>query len=75
MTVAKLSQEDRDYIIQEVEGEIDSMSQDDYESMRRTRSSFMQWIRDIAYTIGRVISAPFRAIGNFIEGLLRGLFG
>jgi hypothetical protein len=73
--VARFSQADRDYIIREVENELEGMSQDDYESMKRTRSSFMQWIRDIAYAIGRFISAPFRAIGNFIEGLLEGIFG
>jgi hypothetical protein len=73
--MARLSQEDRDYIIREVESEIETISQDEYDSRRRTRSSFMQWIRDIAYKLGQFISAPFRAVGNFIEGLLEGLFG
>ena len=73
--MARLSKEDREYMIREVENEIEGMSQDDYESMRQTRTSFMQWIRNVAHAIGRFISAPFRAIGNFIEGLLEGIFG
>ena len=73
--MARLSKEDRDYLFQEVEREIQGISQDEYDSKRRTRSSFMQWVRNIAHQIGRFISAPFRVIGNFIEGILEGLFG
>ena len=35
----------------------------------------MGWLRGLAYRIGRLITAPFRAIVNVIKGFLDGLFG
>jgi hypothetical protein len=72
--MANLSQRDRDYIIREVQNELDSISQDDYESVRRTRDSFADWVKNLAYKIGRLISAPFRALFSLIEGFFEGLF-
>jgi len=70
----RLSQSERDYIINEVEDEMNSVSKEEYESRRRSDGSFMSWLRSIAHKIGRVISAPFRAVFNFIEGFFEGLF-
>lgn len=70
-----LSQSERDYVINELEDEMNSVSEEEYQSHKRTESSFMSWLRSIAYKLGRAVSAPFRAVFNVVESFLDGLFG
>lgn len=70
----RLTQQQKDYMIGTVEDELNSLSDDEYESYRRSESSFMRWVEAVAYRIGRLASAPFRAIFKFIKGFFDGFF-
>ena len=76
MADSELTREDMDYIINEVRGQLTSMSQSERRSIARTRDSFRNWlldaIRAIGRVIGKVISFPFRAIEAFFEGFGEG---
>lgn len=73
--MSALSEDEKDYVLAEVRSELDRMSRRRYEQIRASEGSFTAWVRNIAHTIGRIISAPFRAIFAFLEGLFDGLFG
>lgn len=74
-----ISYEDRQYILEQVEEELDNLEEYEIRNLRRSKHSFGEWVRDtvreIAEAIGYVISLPFRIIRDFIEGLWEGLFG
>lgn len=73
---SELSEEDMDYIIGEVRGQLSSMSAAQRRSVARTRDSFTNWllnaIRAIARTIGKIVAFPFRMLEAFFEGLEEG---
>jgi len=73
--MSDLSENEKEYVLSEVRNELDRMSRARYRQIRASESSFVAWIRNIARTIGEIISAPFRAIFAFIEGFIDGLLG
>ncbi len=76
--MGRISDDDINYIVDEVRDELGQLSSSRYRQVTRSEDSFIGWIRnqvyDIARSIGLIISAPFRAIWDAIRGFFDGLF-
>jgi hypothetical protein len=70
-----MSDYDEEEIRRRVHDEVDSLSAAQLRTFRVSRASMKSWIYETARKIGRIISAPFRWIADFISGILDGLFG
>lgn len=57
-----------------VQEEVDSLSDYQLQTFKRSKSSFESWIYRTAHAIGRALAAPIRWIMRLIEGFLDGLF-
>jgi len=62
-------------VVGELNRELGRMSQAKYESIRRSQESFTGWLKEIARSLGRLISTPIRMVFEMIAGFLDGLFG
>lgn len=66
---------DEDEISQLVSDEVDALTDSELRIMRKSRQARDSWIYRTARAIGRIISAPFRWIADFIRGIIDGIFG
>lgn len=66
---------DEDAVRQRVQAEVDSLSDYQLQTFRRSQSTLESWIYRTAHAIGRLLSAPIRWLVNLIKGLFDGFFG
>jgi hypothetical protein len=52
-----------DEVRRRVQQEVDTLSDYELRTFRRSRSSLESWIHRTAYAIGRMLSAPIRSVG------------
>jgi hypothetical protein len=69
-----MSSYDEDEVRRRVEDEVNSLSDYQLRTFKRSQSSLEAWIYRTAHAIGRILAAPIRWIVNLIKGFFDGLF-
>lgn len=70
-----MSDYDEEEIRSRVHEEVDSLTAAQLRTFKVSRASMKSWIYEVAHRIGRILSAPFRWLADFISGILEGFFG